>query len=584
MFCVKCGTELAEDMKFCTKCGTKIFQKIKQETEQESKQEDGGQMSDNIDASLKLKKQLKKRKTLLKKLILIGTATAAIIIAIVLVFGLSRNSKTPATSYPETMAAINIFSGDDSILVLSSKGDQWHYDGERAYQAPNLDGAATLISIESEDDSDDNTGNALYLIKDEKEEFIADSVYSYVISAQGNAVAYTAKSPGEDSFSLYLYSNGETKTISSDSSEKILAISPDGTALAYADNRNEAWIWSGSYISIGDNLYPFALSEKGEIVYLIAKQGSKNAMCYFDGTEVTRLLADINNYGMVYLNSSGTEIIYTDKKDNSYIRRQGEDAKKLGVKYEILVPHNTQSMSWFKSIGYGSDYVQFPFVYTKGVESFVDMFAMSSKSGKYSIVKLDDEFNSTTIIRSCREAYLCSDGYTIIYSNSNGISKLNADSENNEPQSLLISKLDKLMPSADGVNIYYAQEKEAKGEKDEYYARLFYVKDGQGVMIADKVTSYSNYLDNGSMYYTIGEGLYISKSGCDGTLIKRLDISLDIYIFVNKFGITVNGENEDGDKLVYYSTDGENFSLVSTIFADPKGEYIEPEAESPGSI
>lgn len=110
-------------------------------------------------------------------------------------------------------------------------------------------------------------------------------------------------------------------------------ISPDGNALAYITKQNDSEsvafyaYYDGKRVKIGENLIPVGISNKGKYIYYLSQEKDCLYVSNMNG-EVKKLSANINPSGRYFFNSNMTQLIFS-ADGKWYLSVNGADKVKL---------------------------------------------------------------------------------------------------------------------------------------------------------------------------------------------------------------------------------------------------------------
>lgn len=174
------------------------------------------------------------------------------------------------------------------------------------------------------------SNDTLYLYRKGELTEVAKDVESFLLSAEGAGIAYV---DGDRDLRLYSVKKDSGEKISSDVLEESFCISPNGQSVAYVKETDDEY---KMYVSvngkeeekIGNRLYPYAISDKGEFLYYL---NLENEALYVmeDLEDSTKLTPDDSRYSLrLYLNADHTQLLF-DMSSNIYVVDNGDEKIKI---------------------------------------------------------------------------------------------------------------------------------------------------------------------------------------------------------------------------------------------------------------
>ncbi len=530
--CKNCSAEVLANMKFCSTCGTPVEQPVPEEA-----------TPDVVKPVEKQPLGLDKFKKFIKPLI----AIIAVIILVSLVWNIFKPSK-----YEAYKGVVDLFQSDDQVVIKQNGKAKIVVDGILYNQQTCLDGIKTAFLVQEEEGSNSNDGYTLYLF-DQSLKRVADSVFSFQLSSNGDAVAFTTevdKGIGE----LCLYSKGKISTIHSEfNASNDFVISPDGSTVAYSnideDDKLIGYYYDGKEKELGKDIIPIAVSNGAKYVYY-----SKNDKLYVqkgDKSDTKESLGD--EFEIYAFNKDYSQAIYTSSSGNeirTYLTRNGGEKERLsGNINELLLP--SFSSAQYIDNSFGS---YFAFYRTIGVASFADTYYTDGSS----IYHIDKKFSTTRVTGNASDAHLAADGKTILFKRSDSIQKVDGSKEDAEPVKIVEKEVGTFIATEDSKAVYYLNTDD----------ELYYQKGkGKPVTVSNDMSSddyydyYFSLFKGNQLYYVSDDELYVSNGG-KGTAVKGIDGDI-LYVYANKYAVIVNTQDGD-DSFTYWSEDGKKFELVGS--------------------
>ncbi|HHU72815.1 MAG TPA: zinc ribbon domain-containing protein [Clostridiales bacterium] len=553
--CEFCGETVSTTETVCTKCGAQLDY-----SKQASLEEATGEfVSTNIKklkkAGEKGVKKIKssvdsdKTKEIVNKnkkwLPFVGAAVLVLIILIIAVPKLIKGSKLD--SY-----------GKDTLNFTYHEGNAIFYNDQKfiaevdnaQYLHPNFNLSRTKAgAIEDEGTYE---GGTLYLIDSEGKKEIDDDVISYVISDNGNSVAYFKDYDyDENTATLMLYDGKKSKEIEDDipvyHGNASIVISPNGSAVAYLEYEDDEYT---GYISVngkspeklGKNKICIALSDNAKYVYYIKFDPiDYKSEIYVKSNDDTKLVPDTMSLDEIFFNKDYSQIIFSyDYK--TYISVKGNDKKKLfGDSSTLLLPSNTQ----IKDNGDGIQVV--------GIKTFADMLLKTESEIYY----LNGKFDANRLTRGYDRVVISHDMEQVAFTDYSGNLYLIDKIRVKDPVEIELDKAEdvtNLVYSDNGKRIYYVNEDEelyqiTKSNKPKKIADD--VEASRIVTLGDKLFFLVDYRDTGALYYTTGSNKVEVKDADEVSYLYRVGKGI-IYSY------------RDGDEQIIYGTN--NGAKISKIY------------------
>lgn len=372
MQCVYCGTVNEKDSKFCKKCGAQLVNMM---------------IHDNV-------KEKANKKFPFGKYVLIMLFVSTLVLLIVISKRENKkfcNVKNEIRQYLSMNRQLSYFvnCADRKIIDSFTHDKTWYTNTTRDR---NLEGTVSLRLFNKD---------TLILIDEEGIEEISQDVgYGYVLSANGNKIAYI-----EQNGELFLYDceSMSVKKIADnvDGINNKIKISPNGECVAYVNEENKLFVcFNDEIYEIGEKLLPIGLPDSAKYVYCYNTENEGIYVKYLDGNS-KKLGTNSGQY--FYFNKEHTQLQFS-VNGNWYVSDDGNEKIKL---FEECEYGNVITTS---KTGYIYDYLYIPTVvsaktfniYTKAIDNFGDAyyFKRSNKeesAGKFDIYFVDEEWNSALI-------------------------------------------------------------------------------------------------------------------------------------------------------------------------------------------
>jgi hypothetical protein len=462
----------------------------------------------------------------LQKLLKPAIAIVAVIVVALIAINLFKPSKY---GYSKGAVYLTYDRDNDETIVAPTWAAATRVEGSYSTLFSSLDGKSAAFTVKVSGES----GYTLYYV-DGKTKKVSDEVRSFMISADGNAVAYT-KGDGSSTGTtdLYLYDGGKSTKIANEVIDRAISISPNGKTVGYATSKDgnvRGYIRNGKPQELGKDAIPFAVANGAKYVYY-----SKLSVYYVQrGMNSDKKEKLGEGLSEVLFNKDLSQIIYVSDSDDSarsFISVNGQKRISLSRQYRTYVtPANTARMS-----------------YQISASSFADTFYRDDSGG---VSRINRKFETSSVVKNAGYYTLARDGKTLYYTKNNRVYKMNAFNADADPTVLVDGDLrtSNALVTSDG-GIFY-----------EDYDGLMYKKGaGKAKLITDDYTG-RVLLKGKTLLYVSDYELYRSDGGKSKKVGK---FDGDVQSIVSDFhSAIIRVIDDDGDEHEYFTTDGNKFELL----------------------
>lgn len=536
MLCKDCGNEYSPGDKFCQKCGSMITheqinvpslednapKEANRPHEQEPMNNEPAQAEQPTPADTK-------RPPKLPVIVAAGIGVVAIIILLLVMM-------PGGSKYLKSSNAYNMlfYVDSGSYVVLTPENGTIDLDVEDDIDRISYSMGGTEMAFLADFFSID--GGTLYFMEGQTVTEVSDGVYSFLLNAEGNAIAYLADY-GEDGGDLYLYDcKKKSKEKVAKEVYSIEAISPDGKSVGYIasyrnyDNyRGFISINGREPESVGKNCRPFAVSNNGKYVYY-ERYGNDADTLYVKAGKDDIKLGKYDSYS-AFLNRDYSEILFSSE-GRTYISAKGKDKIKV----------SNSNIRWLLKPA-AMAYVQYGTIMVYGLDSFAGKVAVGDDNSLFYINK---DFSSERISSGVSSNVLISDDMnTVLYANNRGsLFKVENLKKSFEPVEIGEDlEVVRFQATSDMKKIYYVNE-----DDDLYYIR----GKSKPKNIAHDVEDILMNTKDDRLYFLEdfrrdSGTLYTTKNGSKKQAVENADEVASIQLY--------------GDKVIYFEGDYNGFTL-----------------------
>lgn len=338
MKCPRCGVENAKGSSFCEACGAELTAQSIAEPDSQQASKPAGGLNDVLD---KAKKLFNKN----KKLVLAACAGVIVLILLISVIASVAGSGNGFIERESVLRTVE--NADGEIAVLSDTkllSDKIASDFDEAGEPrTSLTGEVSAI-LDGE--------KTLYVINSKGVQKVDEDVYDYILSADGEGVAYLVDAG--DVRALRVYNIGKKSKADVADDVRQYVISPDGKSIAYivrkineetGETTGTLYYYNGSDSKkiAGGDLAVLGISDGGKYIYAARRNDEGDAILYsYDkGGEDAKKIGALNS-SHVYFNSDLTQVLYYGKEGKTYVSvKAGEPNKISSQTAMLLAPSNT---------------------------------------------------------------------------------------------------------------------------------------------------------------------------------------------------------------------------------------------------
>ncbi len=505
MFCTKCGAKIEDGAKFCTSCGQPIGEAAAPTTEAvpaEKKDTVGELVAKAKTLGAKLKPALKKVDD--KARDLLGDKKNYAYAGVLVLLGLIITISVLAAMIPDgngylACADVELAEADGDIYLFEEgKLVKIKSDAKRlGVYKHSIDGKAVVFESDG----------SLYEIKGDKAKAFAEDVDKYSISLYGDSVVYSV----EDNITTtsYYYAKVGEKSVRFFESEvellggKLLisyVISPDGESIAYTaseDGETNLYYFNGKkstkIAECGGSVV--GMSNGGKYIYVSELEGIASAMLYVYNQKgkCEEIGSCIPKF---WLNLDGTEIMYhSDGK--TYVSSKGKEAVKVAsAELTLRGPGYINTYTALLSVAAVTEIMP--------VESFFEHIYTYGTAAYY-VSK--NENNNCKLVRSDSTSFFIDDSaeYLYYFEDDTLMCLEIAKCERAEDKAKEIAEdVERFVVSSDRKYLYYISD-------DELYV-VNGKKGGKAKVIASDVVNYKLVISRDDhVYYACDDYIYAAK-------------------------------------------------------------------------
>ena len=525
MFCPNCGTQCPDGERFCPSCGTALEQSqpvLELDTAPDSESAGGGKKRERRSA--------KKTSPVSTRMVGVAAVALAAIVVIVLAVNLLSGGKGGYGAYVS-----------NPILTLYNTGDgeQVFYSGGKELAA-----AETSYTLWCQDGSTGvfvNSDNELCVVTDKGIDVAADDVISYQLSANGAALLYVTKD-----YDVCWY-NVAKKTsedlAAGEDYAQLGQVAPDGSAAVFAlmdggDYEGFTCAAGKKPVSLGDDIVPFAISNKGAYVYYLKVKSSGGSGTLYvsrGGKDEGEKLASDYSMDSVLFNKDATQMLFNDG-GRTYLTVKGGEKQKVfsSALYSMFTPAYTVGSAG--GVVPVSD-LRGQTYYTSGGVYFLDSKGESKK--------ITGDFDGFA---------LSADGSNLIYLKKGDLVKVTNLAKGTEEDLTDDGEIRAFQAAADLSVVYYLNQ---DGE-------LYYQKgSGKPVEVGDDVDSFLMAPD-GKTCVGISDGqLFVTTGGKSTSTPHDLD---EVTNFAVQRGVLLVCQDAGGGSVDVYTMSGSTPKLLAEDF------------------
>ena len=285
---------------------------------------------------------------------------------------------------------------------------------------------------------------------------VASNPRSFELSATGNVVAYI-----NDKNTLLLYDivNAKTTIIDNDVLSEMVAISPDGSSVAYMVQKDDDTVLYVYYKEethkIGQNLTPIGVSNSAKQIYYYNR---KNSGLYVTslGEENKKIASDLD--GAYIFNENHTQLAFCSDAEWYVTDKGGDKVKVFEASYysiDMLLPQYTA----VKHSRY------YDAIRTYAISSFGDQFYIDYSEDALYYVNKKLEMEEVCTMDACQ---ISKDGSVIYFLDGDSLYKIESSKLDNIVS--IADDIEEFVITSNGDAVYYIDEDDTlwyqKGTKD----------------------------------------------------------------------------------------------------------------------
>lgn len=535
MKCTNCGTELAEDAKFCDSCGTStnpendaVAETVAPETEvvteavettesaeptKEKAPSKIGPALAAFGAKVKTVAQpiVDKCKPFVQKnkLWIAGGACLAILLITVLIVVSACNDGNGFTPFEH---AISAFVDDGEVMI--------QYENKKVIRT-----GIEARGIDDEQTSIDGNVVAfltyeyqLVVVKGKKATVVADNVTDFVLSVYGDSVGFTTENDdNETTLKLLKVGKKKAKTVCNDIKGSTFELSPDGKSVAYFredGEETELMYFNGSKSKriTSSDVELVSLSNKGKYIYVTGKNDEGDTYLFsYNARGNKSKLGECVSIAFAF-NEDRTQVLFFDGSIGlggidvkTYVSKKGKEAIRIssGMATPLLPSNSITYSSGYNGATFPTDDL-FNKVYEVEKDGQKNIWLLKKNMDKSQ--KLAGNVHDATLDASGEYVYFCNKDQDL------KVLKVSHGDRAADKAKLIAEEVDEYVVTSDRSKVYFISEdtlcsvngKNGKGKKT----------------IASDGVGYELLLNQKDIcYYTVEGDVYACSNGRRGKMV-----------------------------------------------------------------
>jgi len=345
-----------------------------------------------------------------KKLVkLIGSGIIVVIVLVALFFVWKDGGSKSNFTQKQTIVRYSV-DGQDTVVM---NGQKFDVEEDLWGLSESLDSSA--IAVMTYDESSE-TRALWYLNGKDQPVKVADDIGNFVISDDGNKIAYITDVDEDFEYgTLRLFDGSKSEIIDHDVYAGYFHLSPDGNSIVYLKDLEEmnAYVKNGSKSpeKLGDYVFPFAVSNNAKYIYYMELDEDNEEIGHLyvqKGKDQTRLRSNVSVEDLTLLFNQDYSQVLISEDGRSYLSNDAKESIPVTRSELIFTVDEVASRSWgLPEYEWWKDSFR--------VFAVSDLTSPLFHNDSGDIVSIDRSGNSETLVSEAWDAYVTADHNKVVY-------------------------------------------------------------------------------------------------------------------------------------------------------------------------